>query len=207
LLAAAEREVAGSDELGASAWCPGWGPWRASRALRRSSAFSERLAYMLIPPDELIHDFGIAASAAGTVGWPCETQGEVLSAPHRPPSSLRAGFGAVYAFALRSSSTAPAGGGRVLKVGKAGPNSMARFTSQHYSPGSARSTLAGSIIKYPILWPWLGITAEDAASIRSWMTANLDRLHIFVRQPAPEFLTTVELYVRARIGSVYEGSA
>jgi hypothetical protein len=113
----------------------------------------------------------------------------------------------VYAFALRSASTAPAGGGRVLKVGKAGPNTAARFTSQHYSSRAARSTLAGSIIRYPILWPWLGITAEDTASIRSWMTANLDRLHIFVRQPSPEFLTTLELYVRARVGSVYEGSA
>ena len=162
---------------------------------------------MLIAPDDLIKDFGIAASAAGTNGWPCEMRGELLSAPHRPPSGLPAGYGAVYAFALRSSSTAAAGGGRVLKVGKTGPNSAARFTSQHYSPGSARSTLAGSIIRYPILWPWLGITAEDAADIRHWMTRNLDRMHIFVRQPSPEFLTTVELYVRARIGSVYEGSA
>lgn len=162
---------------------------------------------MLIAPDELIKDFGNAGSAAGTDGWPCEMRGEILSAPHRPPSSLPAGFGAVYAFALLASATAPAGGGRVLKVGKAGPNSSARFTSQHYSPASARSTLAGSIIKYPILWPWLGISAEDAVNIRSWMTANLDRIHIFVRQPSPEFLTTVELYVRARIGSVYEGSA
>jgi len=113
----------------------------------------------------------------------------------------------VYAFALRSSSTATAGGGRVLKVGKAGPNSTARFTSQHYLPTAARSTLAGSIVKYPILWPWLGITPAEAADPRSWMTRNLDRMHIFVRQPSPEFLTTVELYVRARVGSVYEGSA
>jgi hypothetical protein len=67
--------------------------------------------------------------------------------------------------------------------------------------------LAGSIVKYSILWPWLGIVAADAASIRPWMTANLDRLHIFVRQPSPKFLATLELYVRAQIGSVYEGSA
>lgn len=97
--------------------------------------------------------------------------------------------------------------GRVLKVGKAGPNSAARFTSQHYSPASARSTLAGSIIKYPILWPWLGISAGYTVDIKSWMTANLDRMRIFFRQPPPEFLTTAELYVGARIGSVYEGSA
>ena len=162
---------------------------------------------MLIAPDELIKDFGAAASVAAMSGWPCEMRGELLLAPHRPPSGLPAGYGAVYAFALRSSSTAAAGGGRVLKVGKVGPNSAARFTSQHYSPASAGSTLAGSIIKYPILWPWLGIAPEDVADIRSWMIRNLDRMHIFVRQPSPEFLTTVELYVRARVGSVYEGSA
>jgi hypothetical protein len=95
----------------------------------------------------------------------------------------------------------------VLKLDKAGPNSVARLTSQRYFPGSAWSTLAGSIIRYPFLWPWPGITAKDAASIGSWMTVNLNRLHIFVRQSSPELLTTVELYVRVRIGSVYEGSA
>lgn len=47
----------------------------------------------------------------------------------------------------------------------------------------------------------------DAANIRSWMIANLDRMHIFVRPPSSELLTSVELYVRARIGSVYEGAA
>jgi hypothetical protein len=74
-------------------------------------------------------------------------------------------------------------------------------------PGVGPLNAGGSIVKYPILWPWLGITAQDVAGIRLWMTANLDRMHIFVRQPAPELLTTIELYVRARIGSVYEGSA
>lgn len=162
---------------------------------------------VLLSPDELIEDFTVAASSAPFAGWPCEMRGEMLPAPHRPPKMMPVGFGAVYAFALAPSSVAPAGGGTVLKVGKAGPKSAARFTSQHYSPGSARSTLAGGIVKYPILWPWLGIGAEEAADIRSWMMARLDRLHIFVRDPSPELLTTVELYVRARIGSVYEGSA
>jgi hypothetical protein len=39
--------------------------------------------------------------------------------------------------------------GRALKIGIAGPNSDARFRSQHYNLNSARSTLAGSIFKYP----------------------------------------------------------
>jgi hypothetical protein len=162
---------------------------------------------VLIDPEELIRDFDYAASVASTAGWPCEMKAEVLRAPHEAPKRLPSRFGAVYAFAMRSSSSVPAGSGRVLKVGKVGVNSAARFTSQHYLHGSAQSTLAGSILKYPILWPWLGITERDAANIKGWMLSNLDRMHIFVRDPSREFLTTVELYVRARIGSVYEGSA
>ena len=37
--------------------------------------------------------------------------------------------------------------GEFLKIGKAGPNSNARFLSQHYNPRSARSTLAASILQ------------------------------------------------------------
>lgn len=170
-------------------------------------AVSSEAVLVLIDPNQLIRDFGDAAAFASTVGWPCEFRTEVLRAPHDAPKRMPPGFGAVYAFAFGSSSSAPAGVGRVLKVGKAGVNSAARFTSQHYSPGSAQSTLAGSILKYPILWPWLGISGRDARDIKRWMLGNLDRMHIFVREPSRELLTTVELYVRARVGSVYEGSA
>ena len=45
---------------------------------------------------------------------------------------------AVYVFSEKS---------QVLKVGKVGPNSQARYTSQHYNPKSARSTLAKSLLK------------------------------------------------------------
>ncbi len=162
---------------------------------------------VLLAPDELVSDFHAATAMAGLAEDTAEVRAELLPAPHRPPSRLPTRCGAVYAFALGASSTAPAGAGRVLKVGKVGPNSLARFTSQHYSPGAARSTLAGSILRYPILWPWLGITAADAANIRAWMTTHLDRLHLFVTDPTPEILSTLEMYVRARIGSVYEGSA
>ncbi|WP_091730469.1 hypothetical protein [Proteiniborus ethanoligenes] len=36
--------------------------------------------------------------------------------------------------------------GKFMKMGKAGPNSNSRFLSQHYSPKSAQSTLAASIL-------------------------------------------------------------
>lgn len=138
-------------------------------------------------------------------GWPCPLRGEVIRAPHRQ-KGLAAGFGAVYAFALSSASSAPAGAGAVLKVGKAGPNSDARFRSQHYTL-SAGSTLAKSLLGHPVLWPWLGIASLDAGTVKEWMLTNLDRWHIWVPAGAPSVLSALEVYARARMGSVFEGSA
>ena len=131
--------------------------------------------------------------------------GELLSAPHRQ-AALRPGFGAVYAFALSARTTSAAGAGMVLKVGKAGPNSDARSRSQHYTT-SGRSTLAKSLLAHPIVWPWLGIAQLDEASVKPWMLSNLDRLHIYVPAGARVVLASLEMYVRAGIGSVFEGSA
>jgi len=46
----------------------------------------------------------------------------------------------IYSFWLNENDTA-------LKIGVAGPNSNARFLSQHYNPNSANSNLAKSLIK------------------------------------------------------------
>jgi hypothetical protein len=94
----------------------------------------------------------------------------------------------------------------VLKVGKVGPNSDAQFRSQLYTT-SGRSTLAKSLLAHPIVWPWLGITQLDEASVKPWMLSSLDRLHIYVTAGAPLVLVSLEMYVRARIGSAFEGSA
>lgn len=157
-------------------------------------------------PQELLADFDAAAESLGLPGWPAQIVDEVLPAPHRP-SALRPGFGAVYIFALNANARCEAGPGRVLKVGRVGPNSGPRFQSQHYSPNSAKSTLAGSLIRYPVLWSWLGIADLDASSVRDWMRMNLDRVNLFVPAPHAELLPHLEMYVRARVGSVFEGSA
>lgn len=93
-----------------------------------------------------------------------------------------------------------------LKVGKAGPNRDARFRSQHCTT-SGRSTLAKSLLAHPIVWAWLGIAQLDEASVKPWMLSNLDRLHIYVPAGARVVLASLEMYVRARIGNVFEGSA
>lgn len=140
-------------------------------------------------------------------GWPATLNAEYLSAPHKP-KPLRSGHGAVYIFALADANTSDAGSGRALKVGRVGPNSNARFQSQHYSPASSRSNLANSILGYPALWSWLGIDQLDTSTVRDWMLTHLDRANVYVPASSAELIPQLEMYVRARLGgSVYEGSA
>lgn len=162
---------------------------------------------MLTEPRTLVTDFASAASAAGLEGWPCDIATEVLPAPHRPPV-LRTGFGAVYVFALGSDygRETPAGPGAVLKVGRVGPASGPRFSYQHYG-SSARSTLAKSLVRYKIMWPWLGIDMIDDLAVKSWMLRHLDRAHFYVPAGHDVVLASLEVYVRARVGSVFEGAA
>lgn len=162
---------------------------------------------MSIDLDHILIDFANVAERLGLPGAPVELSVEVLSAPHRP-KALPLGHGAVYVFALASHHQSSAGVGRILKVGRVGPNSNARFQSQHYSPASARSNLANSILSYPELWPWLGIGSLDASNIREWMLANLDRANVYVPAASAGLIPRLEMYVRARLGgSVYEGAA
>jgi hypothetical protein len=90
----------------------------------------------------LVRDFKIATAALG-LSCP-EIEVENQPAPHRQPK-LPCGKCAVYVFSLSSAygCRCPAGRGRVLKVGKAGPKTKARFESQHYNVRSAQSTLSG----------------------------------------------------------------
>ncbi len=159
------------------------------------------------PRGLLVEDFGVAATAAGVEGWPCEIRTEILRAPHHHPA-LPAGFCAVYIFALayEYGESTPAGPGAVLKVGRVGPASGPRFTYQHYG-SAAPSTLAKSLVRYRIMWPWLGIDAMDESSVKPWMLRHLDRGHLYVPAGHDLVLASLEVYVRARVGSVFEGAA
>ena len=157
--------------------------------------------------DGIVSDFAIVAEGLRLPGCPTTLDTEYLPAPHIP-KALRPGHGAVYVFALSDASASEAGPGRVLKAGRVGPNSNARFQSQHYSPTSSRSNLASSILGYPALWSWLGIDHSDQSMIRNWMVTHLDRANIYVPASSAELIPQLEMYARARLGgSVYEGSA
>ena len=87
----------------------------------------------------IVLDFIDVATLAGVDLHPGLVTVDALPAPHRAPRSLPQGKMAVYAFFWDL---------ECLKVGKVGPKSQARYTSQHYNPncssGSAQSARRAS---------------------------------------------------------------
>jgi len=132
---------------------------------------------------------------------------EVLRAPHLQPGRLPIGYAAAYVFSLgiEYGATCPAGPNRVLKVGKVGANSSARFSSQHYQPHSAGSNLAKSLINEQVLWPYLGISELDDQNVKTWMLKNLERDHYFVPMAFKGVERELERYLRGWLGPVFEG--
>jgi hypothetical protein len=162
---------------------------------------------MMLNPDLLVSDFRADAAKSRIDGWPCALRWEALPAPHRKPV-LPAGEAAVYVFATGEEygRTARCGAGTVLKVGKVGPNNRRRFRHSHYvAEARAISTLAQSLLAQPVLWPWLGIDHLDANSVENWMLTNLDRTHFFLPGERADVRAALEIYIRARVGSVFEG--
>jgi hypothetical protein len=163
----------------------------------------------MVDPKVLIAEFGHSAAKVGIEGWPCQLRSEVLPAPHQKPT-LPPGEGAVYVFAISAvhGRSAPCGPGTVLKVGLVGPNNKRRFRHSHYNPTArAISTLAQSLLAHPILWTWLGIQDLDAETVEDWMLNNLDRTHFFMPGDCARVRATLEVYVRARVGSAFEGAS
>jgi hypothetical protein len=142
----------------------------------------------------LIDDFVKVANLAGAVIQNNAIVTETLPAPHEPPRRLPQGKLAVYIFSR---------GAEVLKVGKAGHNSEARYTSQHYNPRSARSTLAASILQDEDIAKRI---ACDERTMGNWMKSNLDRTNILLEQRfGVSVLTLLEVFLQCRLKPKYEG--
>jgi hypothetical protein len=151
----------------------------------------------------MIHAFVQVAALAHVQLDPAHVEHELLPAPHKPPSSLPPGLQAVYAFLLDD---------LCLKVGKAGPKTQARFTSQHYGFG-APSTLAKSILANPqrladLLPPErrTELATLNEAKVGAWIEHNAARLHIFLPTAAGPFaLGLLEAFVQCRLNPLFEG--
>lgn len=149
--------------------------------------------------DELISDFYKVANLAQ-----CDiTRGNILyeskPAPHRA-SILPKGKQAVYVFSLPSPYFV------ALKVGKVGPNSNARFLSQHYNPESSRSNLAKSLLGDSTIWTELGIEKTEHGQIGNWIRHNVDRENFFIDAKKDMLvLSLLEIFLQCRLNPRYEG--
>ena len=93
---------------------------------------------------------------------------------------------------------------RFLKIGKAGPNSNARFSSQHYNPKSARSTLAASVLKDENMQD-IGINENN---VGDWIKSNCHRIDILMDSDLGTFtLELIEAALHYKYEPVYEGFA
>lgn len=158
---------------------------------------------MVIAPQHLIDS--VVTDIAHFVGHAVDRESitfDAWAAPHTP-KDLPPGKSAVYVFSLRSDATVPAGANRVVKVGKVGPTSNARFRYQHYSSRTVRSTLAGAIENNALLWGFIGYPGAGTDT-GAWLRDATDRNNFYFSDHS---LTGMfEVYAKARFGPVYEGS-
>ena len=94
---------------------------------------------------------------------------EVFPPPHFP-KALPTGKQAVFAFYWPEQD-------RFLMVALSGPNSNARFQSQHYLPTSSGSNLARKILQQKEV---LGIGDVDENTVGLWMKGNLARVNFYL---------------------------
>lgn len=146
--------------------------------------------------EKIWEDFLVVADLAGIkVPWEA-IRIESLTMPHKPPSSLPKGKMAVYVFSDRE---------RVLKVGKVGRRSQARYTSQHYNAGSAPSTLAASILKDEYAVKKYGV---NEGNVSDWIKQNTDRVNFILDADlGVRVLTLLEAFVQCRLEPTFEGFA
>ena len=112
--------------------------------------------------------------------------------PHTP-HTLKRGTMGIYTFLY---------GDEFLKIGKAGPNSNARFFSQHYLPSSAQSNLSKSILEDDRM-QGQGITEDN---VGDWIKQNTRRIDILLDASLGIFtLELIEAALHYRYEPRYEG--
>ena len=141
---------------------------------------------------DAIAKFIEAIALAGITVPPQKIVVRDLGCPHKP-TSLPAGKMAVYCFRL---------GDIVLKIGKVGPNSSARFHTQHYLPGSSRSNLAKSLLADKSGPCW---RMKDG-KIGAWMKQRLHRTDILLDTDLQiGVLSFLESFLQCLYAPKYEG--
>lgn len=150
---------------------------------------------MIWYPMEIRDGFIRVARTAGIDIQPDDIDIEVLERPHRPPH-LPVGKVAVSVFSTETC---------VLKVGKFGPLSQARYTSQHYNPNSANSNLAKSLLNDANVKQRYNLRE---VTVGHWIKQNTDRVNFILdKRYYGRTLDRLKEYLLERLQPVYEGSA
>ena len=145
-------------------------------------------------PKSIRDDFLKVAMLAGIDMQPNSICVECLRAGRHEPPDLPRGKVAVYVFSTCEC---------VLKVGKAGPRSQARYKHQHYNPDSTKSNLAKSIREDETRWREHNLNNKD---VGEWIKANTNRVN-FILDAAyyGPTLNLLEAFVQCRLEPIYEG--
>jgi hypothetical protein len=142
----------------------------------------------------MVQDFLVVAKLAGITVPPDAVSVDTWTAPHRP-KGLPYGWMAAYVFLY---------GNRALKIGKAGPNSDARFRSQHYSFGSSNSNLARSLLQ---AGHRVGVEVTDT-NVGEWIREHTTRVNFLLRgELGIPLLTLLEAFLQCRLSPEFEGFA
>lgn len=147
---------------------------------------------------DLIREFDrIILEVSSVLGKPIEKHKYRIidrGVPHQP-KTLPLQMMGIYTFCYN---------GEFLKIGKAGPNSNARFLSQHYNPRSARSTLAASILQDDRM-QGVGI---NESNVGQWIRNNCRRVDILLDSDLGIFsLELIEASLHYKYEPAYEGFA
>ena len=154
---------------------------------------------MLSNPQDLVRDFVQVANLSGFVINAEAIKHEVLPAPHKA-RSLPSGKQAAYVFSLARPDTT------VLKIGKVGPRSNARFLSQHYNPNSSGSNLAKSLLLHPETWRQLGIASLREDTVGDWLKEHTARDHFYMNADQSKLLLNLlETFLHGRLRPLFEG--
>ena len=153
---------------------------------------------------QLLDDFCEVARLARLRIARSDISGEFQPAPHNRPRSLPTGRQAVYGFVLS---------GCCLKVGKAGPKTAARYTSQHYLPNSCNSNLSKSLLSGRDRLRGLvaadvcdALVCLDEQSVGPWVERQCARFNVLIALKYEEYeLSLLEAFIQCRMRPVFEG--
>ena len=136
----------------------------------------------------------IVQSVSSLLGKPITSGVRVIDRgkPH-VPKSLEKGTMGVYTFLFND---------EFLKIGKAGPSSNARFSSQHYLPKSSQSNLSKSLLMDETMKEY-GITEDN---VGDWIKNNTRRIDILLDKDLGIFaLELIEAALHYKYEPRYEG--